>query len=633
MNSSSKINSFRFFLFLFSLLIIGLYGCGEARVVSNTSDALIQNQNTLGTLKATTVDYNAQANQLFDQFFDEQVALSPEYQTYLGIKDNQDQWDDISDKMAERRLRLQKRQLAALRQFPKEKLTGITQTSYAMAIRELEEDIASFAYRYHNYPVNQMFGTHSSMPDLLINAHQITNDNDAQAYIARVNRVDKKMAQLIKQLKSREQRGIIPPKFVFAHVISASNNLLSGSPFTSGKKSTLSADFEKKVDALDIDESIKIKLKQQLDPALIDSFQPAYESLIAYLTRLEKKAKNNDGIWSKPQGLEFYQFALKRTTTTDLSADEIHRLGLEKVNKVHDEIRAIMRKVNFKGSLQEFFAFTLEDPQFFYPNTEEGRNAYLARTDQVMSAMAARLDDLFLTKPKAELDVKRVEAFREATAGMAFYQRPAPDGSRPGRYYVNLVDMSEMPKHSLEALAYHEGLPGHHMQLAIAQELEGLPKFRRFGGYTAYIEGWGLYSEKLPKEFGFYQDPYSDYGRLAMELWRAARLVTDTGVHAKRWSYDKAIQYLIDNTPSSKVKATKAIERYLVMPSQATAYYIGMQEILDLRVKAKAQLVDRFDIREFHDVVLRSGAVPLDILSANVDEYISLKKDRESLSR
>ena len=633
MNSSSKINSFRFFLFLFSLLIIGLYGCGEARVVSNTSDALIQNQNTLGTLKATTVDYNAQANQLFDQFFDEQVALSPEYQTYLGIKDNQDQWDDISDKMAERRLRLQKRQLAALRQFPKEKLTGITQTSYAMAIRELEEDIASFAYRYHNYPVNQMFGTHSSMPDLLINAHQITNDNDARSYIARVNRVDKKMAQLIKQLKSREQRGIIPPKFVFAHVISASNNLLSGSPFTSGNKSTLSADFEKKVDALEIDESIKIKLKQQLDPALIDSFQPAYESLIAYLTRLEKKAKNNDGIWSKPQGLEFYQFALKRTTTTDLSADEIHRLGLEKVNKVHDEIRAIMRKVNFKGSLKEFFAFTLEDPQFFYPNTEEGRNAYLARTDQVMSAMAARLDDLFLRKPKAELDVKRVEAFREATAGMAFYQRPAPDGSRPGRYYVNLVDMSEMPKHSLEALAYHEGLPGHHMQLAIAQELEGLPKFRRFGGYTAYIEGWGLYSEKLPKEFGFYQDPYSDYGRLAMELWRAARLVTDTGVHAKRWSYDKAIQYLIDNTPSSKVKATKAIERYLVMPGQATAYYIGMQEILDLRVKAKTQLLDRFDIREFHDVVLRSGAVPLDILSANVDEYISLKKDRESLSK
>ena len=633
MNSSSKINSFRFFLFLFSLLIIGLYGCGEARVVSNTSDALIQNQNTLGTLKATTVDYNAQANQLFDQFFDEQVALSPEYQTYLGIKDNQDQWDDISDKMAERRLRLQKRQLAALRQFPKEKLTGITQTSYAMAIRELEEDIASFAYRYHNYPVNQMFGTHSSMPDLLINAHQITNDNDAQAYIARVNRVDKKMAQLIKQLKSREQRGIIPPKFVFAHVISASNNLLSGSPFTSGNKSTLSADFEKKVDALEIDESTKRNLKQQLDQALIDSFQPAYESLIAYLTGLEKKAKGNDGIWSKPKGLEFYQFALKRTTTTDLSADEIHRLGLEKVNKVHDEIRAIMRKVNFKGSLKEFFAFTLEDPQFFYPNNEEGRNAYLARTDQVMSAMAARLDDLFLTKPKAELDVKRVEAFREATAGMAFYQRPAPDGSRPGRYYVNLVDMSEMPKHSLEALAYHEGLPGHHMQLAIAQELEGLPKFRRFGGYTAYIEGWGLYSEKLPKEFGFYQDPYSDYGRLAMELWRAARLVTDTGVHAKRWSYDKAIQYLIDNTPSSKVKATKAIERYLVMPSQATAYYIGMQEILDLRVKAKTQLLDRFDIREFHDVVLRSGAVPLDILSANVDEYISLKKDRKSLSK
>ena len=580
-----------------------------------------------------SLDYNQQANELFDKIFDEQVALSPEYQTYLGIKDNQDKWDDLSDAMAEKRLRLQEQQLAELRKIPVDQLSGVTRTSYQMAVKELKQEIDGYRWRFHNYPVNQMFGTHSSMPALLINAHQVTDLADAEAYISRVDKIDDKMAQLIEQLEERSRRGIIAPRFVFAHVLSASNNLLKGSPFTvkdASKKaqsaSTIQADFAKKVDALEIADDKKTELKKRLDEALVESFQPAYTDLISYLETLKTKAENDDGIWSKPKGSEFYEFALKRTTTTDMTADEIHQLGLEKVAKVHDEMRAIMQQVKFEGSLQEFFQFTLDDDQFFYPNTDEGRNAYLQRTDDVMNAMTARLDDLFITKPKAALDVKRVEAFREETAGMAFYQRPAPDGSRPGRYYVNLVDMGEMPKYSLEALAYHEGLPGHHMQLAIAQELEGLPKFRRFGNYTAYIEGWGLYSEKVPKEFGFYDDPYSDYGRLAMELWRAARLVTDTGVHAKRWSREKAIQYLVDNTPSSETKAMKAIERYLVMPSQATAYYIGMQKILDLRAMAKEALGDQFSIREFHDAVLTSGAVPLDILEENVKAYVSSAK-------
>jgi len=246
----------------------------------------------------------------------------------------------------------------------------------------------------------------------------------------------------------------------------------------------------------------------------------------------------------------------------------------------------------------------------------------LAEATRIIDTMKSRLDELFIVKPKADMVVKAVEPFREQSAGKAFYEQPSMDGSRPGIYYANLYRMSGMPKYQMEALAYHEGIPGHHMQIAIAQELDNVPKFRKFGGYTAYIEGWGLYTEFLPKEIGMYQDPYSDFGRLAMELWRACRLVVDTGLHDKKWSREQAIQYLVDNTPNSKGEAVNAIERYIVMPGQATAYTVGMLKMLELREKAKTELGDKFDIRQFHDVVLKNGAVPLDVLEQLVDQYI-----------
>ena len=285
-----------------------------------------------------------------------------------------------------------------------------------------------------------------------------------------------------------------------------------------------------------------------------------------------------------------------------------------------------MKKTGFKGSLAEFFVFLRDDPQFYYPNTAEGKAAYLAEATRVIDDMKGRLDQLFVLKPKADLQVKAVEAYREATAGKAFYEAPAIDGSRPGIYYANLYNMAAMPKYMLAALAYHEGIPGHHMQIAIAQELGALPKFRKLGGYTAYIEGWGLYTELLPKEIGLYQDAYSDFGRLSMELWRACRLVVDTGIHAKKWTREQAIQYLVDNTPNAKAEAVNAIDRYIVMPAQATAYKIGMIKIIELRQKAKTALGDRFDIRQFHDVVLKNGAVPLDTLEQLVDQYIATSK-------
>ena len=386
------------------------------------------------------------------------------------------------------------------------------------------------------------------------------------------------------------------------------------------------ADYKKKLQALALSDGEEKLLLDEANVALLTSVGPAYQSLISYLQNLQQQATTDDGVWRFTDGAAFYKHRLERITTTDLTAEQIHQLGLKEVARIHDEMRAIMQQVNFDGSLAEFFVFMREDPQFYYPDTDEGRAAYLAEATRVIDDMKGRLDDLFRVKPSADMIVKAVEPFREKSAGKAFYQRPSMDGSRPGVYYANLYQMQDMPTYQLEALAYHEGIPGHHMQLAIGQELEDMPKFRRFGGYTAYIEGWGLYSEVLPKDIGLYQNPYSDFGRLAMELWRACRLVVDTGIHAKEWTREQAIDYLVENTPNSVTDATKAIERYIVMPGQATAYKIGMIKMLELREKARTALGDSFDIRDFHDVVLRNGAVPLDVLEQLVDEYIAAAK-------
>lgn len=433
------------------------------------------------------------------------------------------------------------------------------------------------------------------------------------------------MEQLVNSLKLREEKGIIAPKFVFAHVIRDSNNILIGAPFNEGEDSTLLADFNGKIAKLALTDVEKSALLTDLNNALITGLKPGYEGLITYLTELEKKADNRDGVWKWPEGDVFFNNALQRTTTTDMTSDEIHQLGLSEVARIHNEMREIMAKVEFKGDLAAFFEFMRNDKQFYYANDEAGRKLYIDNAVALIDDMESRLDTLFLTKPKAKLKVKAVEAFREKSAGKAFYQQPSADGSRPGVYYANLYDMEAMPTYQMAALAYHEGIPGHHMQISIKQELEGLPMFRKFGRYTSHTEGWGLYSEMIPKEIGLYQDPYSDFGRLAMELWRACRLVVDTGIHTQKWTREEGINYYVTNTPNAESDAVKMVERHIVMPSQATAYKIGMIKILELREKAKTELGDKFDIREFHDVVLKNGPLPLNVLGQFVDEYIASK--------
>ncbi|MFY0605938.1 MAG: DUF885 domain-containing protein [Cyclobacteriaceae bacterium] len=567
------------------------------------------------------------ANEFFDRVFDEAIDRSPEYQSYLGIKKDYGKWDDRSPENEKIELKFTKENLAwAKANIDREALDHQTKISYDLFVQDSENQISDYKYRLHNYPIHQMRGNHTNVASMLINIHRISDSSDAAAYISRLNGVEQMFDQVIENLKERETAGIVPPKFIYPYAIEASANIIKGFPIDKSKEqNTLYEDFLGKLDKIELDPIAKAQLTKGAQDALVNNVKPAYDKLIAFLKEQETRATTDDGAWKFPDGKAYYNNALKRTTTTDLTAEEIHQTGLREVARIHGEMKDIMKQVDFEGTLQEFFTFLKTDEQFYYPNTDEGKIAYIDSATTIINNMKQQLDALFITKPKAEIVVKRVEAFREQSAGKAFYQAPAPDGSRPGTYYANLYNSKNMPKYEMEALAYHEGIPGHHMDRTIAQELTGIPKFRKFGGYTAYVEGWGLYCEFIPKEMGMYSNPYADYGRLAMELWRACRLVVDTGIHTKKWTREEGIEYYLTNTSGSERECVRMVERHIVMPSQATAYKIGMLKILELRAKAKTAMGEKFDIREFHDVVLTSGSVPLSVLEDLVDKYIASK--------
>ncbi|MEE9269932.1 MAG: DUF885 domain-containing protein [Candidatus Krumholzibacteria bacterium] len=610
-------------LFLLSLLT-SLAGC---RSTGESEPPLDEHPSTM-TTRVTYADESARANAFFEEAFDDVVSRSPMFQSRLGIKDDYDKWDDLSEAHARANLERAKHRLADLeRKIRFEMLDEQTKLSYDLFVKDVERQIADFEYRFHTYPLNQMRGWQSVVPAFLINYHRVDSVDDAMAYIERLKNVERLFDQVTENLKVRAVKGIVPPKFVFPYVIEDARNVITGTPFGGSQDdSTILADFKSKVRALDIPDEQKQQLIDRAGVALLMFVRPAYQKLIDYVVELEKTADTRDGVWKLPRGDAFYKHRLQRMTTTELSARRIYGIGLSEVARIHDEMRGVMMKVGFDGTLQEFFTFMREDSQFYYEDTEAGRKTYLEGATRIIDRMRNRLDDLFLIKPQAGIVVKAVEPFREKSTGKAFYQRPSPDGKRPGVYYANLYRMADMPTYQMEALAYHEGIPGHHMQLATAMELEELPSFRRYAGYTAYIEGWGLYSEYIPKEIGFYEDPYADFGRLAMELWRACRLVVDTGIHSKRWSRQRAINYLVQNTPNPRGDVVKAIERYIVMPGQATAYKIGMMRILELREHARETLGDRFDIREFHTLVLKNGPVPLDTLEQLVANWLASKE-------
>jgi uncharacterized protein (DUF885 family) len=572
---------------------------------------------------------STKANAFFDRVFDENVDRSPLAQGYLGIKKDHDKWDDYSEARQLEDLGRTVQQLAELKSSIRfDWLDAQTQMSYRLFVTEAERTIEGWKWREHGYVFTQMAGAHQDAPAFIINYHVVENVDDARAYITRLRTWGVPFGQLQEQAEHQAARGILPPKFVYPLLIEASREVISGEPFdASGKASALWEDFSAKVNALtDADEATKRQLLADGRAALLESVKPAYDKLIAMFEAQEKVATDDDGVWKLPEGRDYYNFTLRQHTTTTLSADEIHELGLKEVARIHAGMTAIKEQVGFKGDLKAFLAFMRDDPQFSYPTTDEGKAAYVTRATAFIDAMRARLPEFFGVLPKSPLVVKKVEPFRERGSAGAFYEPPSADGTRPGAYYINTIDMRGLPIYEMETLAHHEAIPGHHMQIAIAQELKNMPKFRMYGGYTAYQEGWALYAEYFPKEFGFYQDPYQDYGRLFDELLRAVRLVVDTGVHAKHWTREQVVDYFRQNTSNSERDIFTETNRYIIWPGQACSYKIGMLKILELRERAKQELGAKFDLRGFHDLILQNGALPLDLVEENVRAWIKARK-------
>ncbi len=552
-----------------------------------------------------------------DAAFDERNESSPETLTSLGSKTGYDRLDDYSDAQAQRDQALVRKQLADMKaRFDLSKLSPAGQLNYRLFDYNAARSAENYRWRDYGFALSTNGSPAGDFPVFLINQHRVDNVADAEAYVARIRDTERAMREIDAEVRAQAGKGIVPPKFNFAPVRADAKRAVAGAPFGPGADSPLLADFRKKVEALDAPADAKAKLIADASAALSGPFRRAISDMLATLDSIEPKSAGNSGAWSLPKGAEYYASRLRAQTTTDLSADAIHQIGLDEVARIHGEMEAIKAQVGFKGTLQLFFQHIKTGKQFKYPNTDEGRKVYLADANAFIAQVMAEAPKWFSRLPKAPLEVRAVETWRQETASVAFYNRPSPDGSRPGIFYVNLADMNQVLKPQIEGIAYHEGAPGHHFQIALQQELEGVPKFRRFGGYGAYIEGWGLYAERLGREMGFYKDPYSLFGHLSLDLWRAVRLVTDTGLHSKRWTREQAIKYFQDNSLLSERDIVKEVERYINNPGQATSYKIGQLKILELRERARKALGNRFDIRDFHAAVLENGPLPLEYWSS-----------------
>ncbi|WP_397589454.1 DUF885 domain-containing protein [Sphingorhabdus sp.] len=577
---------------------------------------------------AAEVDQNAAIATFFEEYDAQQLALSPLSKSYRGIKDSDyGRWDDFTTASEARANDAARSALKEMRtRFDPAQLTPENRLSYRLFEKRAERSEAGVKYNDYGYVFDQMNGAQSELPAFLINIHRVDNKSDARAYVSRLYGIGPGMSQAIGQAKARAAQGIMPPKWVYPYVINDARNVITGAPFDSGPDAPLFADFKGKVGKLNISQIERDLLVADAAQALNSAVKPAYEALISEMTAQEKVAGTDDGVWRFKDGAGYYAERLANYTTTNMTPEQIHQLGLAQVARIHKEMGVVQKEMGVKGDLQAYFNYMRTEPKFYAPETAEGRALYLSETQKANDAITPLLPKWFGTLPQAPLVVKPVEAFREKSAGKAFYQRPAPDGSRPGTYYANLYKMADMPLTEVEALFYHEGVPGHHLQLAIQTELKGVPAFRKFGGVTAYSEGWGLYSEKLAKDMGLYTDPARDFGRLQLELHRAIRLVVDSGLHYKRWSRETAIKYVEDNSADAPGGIVKAIERYIIYPGQATAYMVGRLKISELRDKAQKALGKKFDIRGFHDTVLKSGPVPLDVLEEQVDAWIASRK-------
>jgi len=554
-------------------------------------------------------------------FHDPETLTSLGFLESMGINGHNAHLDDAHPDRTDEFFAELKAYGAGLSQYDDEDLDADQRLSkeITLYLTAMLDDAEQF--RFHNYPANQMMGIQSAFPSFMDSSHQVNSIEDAQNYISRISELRRKHEQYLLGLQLREANGIIPPRFVIDRVLNEMRNFVA----TPAKENILYESLARKLgEAEDIDEAQIEDLLSQAEAQINETVYPAYDLFINYFSELEAKAGSDDGYWHLPNGEAAYKLALRLFTTTDYTADEIHDTGLSEVARIQAEMLDIFESegIDVSQDYAEAMDAYSSLPEFYYEDSDEGRAQILEDYQTILDDIDANLDDAFNIRPKAGMEVVRIPEFKEETAPGAYYQQPSIDGTRPGRFYANLYDIKATPKFGMRTLAVHEGIPGHHFQVAIAMELEGMPLLRRFSLFTAYVEGWALYAERLAWEQGLMPTPADNIGRLTAELFRAVRLVVDTGIHHRRWTREEAIEYMQANTGMAESDVVSEIERYIVLPGQATAYKVGMMKILELRQKAMDSLGDQFDIREFHDVVLKNGAVPLDILEKIVDKYI-----------
>ncbi len=544
-------------------LACGLLMAGFAALPSASQEA---------AAAAAPATEDARLAAFFEEVFQRNLKDSPVFQAYLGMKGpDYGKWNDGSDEEAQRQDKLNRADLARLRsEFDYDALSPQMRVSYRIFELQTQAQVDNFPWRFHGYQFQTQGNPVSQVATFMQNVHSVDSVEDAEAYVSRLVGAQKSAEQNIVVMNEAARRGIVPTSFSFDPVLRDSRNVISGAPFDdSDKDSAILADFRGKVEKLDADDATKKRLLDEGIAALKGPFQAGVRATISAIEALRPQSQGANGVWKLPEGDAYYRSQAKFWTTTDLTPDQIHRIGLDEVARIKGEMLAIMEKVNFEGDLPAFFEHLRTDPKNFFPDTPEGKQAYLDQSKAYIDSIYADVGKYFNVLPKAPLEVRAVEEWREATAPIAFYNQPTPDGSRPGIYYVNLHDMTTKQKHEMETVAYHEGAPGHHFQIAIQQELEGVPTFQKFAFFGAYVEGWGLYAERLAKEEGRFTDPMQDFGRLQNEMLRACRLVVDTGAHSRQWTREQMIEYMTANNPMTVEEATKETERYIDNPGQA----------------------------------------------------------------
>ena len=515
--------------------------------------------------------------------------------------------------------------LADLRAYSVESQTSSQRFSTHILDWYLAREMEGEKYQWHNYPVNQLFGVQNEFPSFMANTHRLLAPRDCEYYLQRLGALPAKFDQLLESLRVREQKQILPPRFVVERVLTEMNAFVA----QPAGENILATSFKTRVATItELTDAERVDLQARVETAVKSTVYPAYQRLIDYFNGVLPKTTTDDGVWKLPDGDAFYAYMLRKNTTTTLKPEEMHELGVREVARIEAEMRRILDANGFSDrSIGDAMEALGKDPRFLFSNDEKGRTEALTEYTRLITQATERSKLLFLTVPNAKIEVRRVPEFKEATSPRAYYQGAALDGARPGVFYANLRDMGDVTKWRMPTLAYHKGGPGHHWQISTAQELKGLPQFRKIIFFTAYQEGWALYTEWLAHEAGWYEgDPLGDLGRLQAELFRAVRLVVDTGIHAKRWSREQAIGYMREKTGMGDKDVTVEIERYIVDPGQACAYKIGMLKLQELRMRAQAELGPRFDQREFHDTVLKNGAMPLEILEEQVTVYIQREK-------